>query len=602
MMAEALGLWIREELELPPSAVPSPAVLRRLCSGHTAPLWDFVTRHVRSDRNVKKIRGNLRWYGHLQEMEGAAGPPSRQGALRAELVRRRKELQALEDAIDGAQEAARRLETSLRAGQSRRWAGLQRGAELRLLAAELSSDWLRVGHQGALTEPLKRAGQSCAELSAMLASGAEPEVLVSIKALCRAKEELQRPRPPRDAQQEAQDWLDQAQAALVSHSPGAVLWALQELANQSARALLSGPAPSPQAPPTLRSRLQESWGAVGGVWAQLPPLLSHLSRLRRRLQQLQPHLGSQESTWAAARLSLTRAGLEGFWGSLSRDLQQLRGDPQKPQKTPKSPRSDPKTPKSPELAPKAALGRLQRQLRRRRGRVLRLQQRLQFLNAATRGRRAALRPLQEQVVGVARAGPGSAPPQLEGEGRRRCGLVLGALGALGEPLPHPGAPPPLPELGGQQGVLLARAAALKQQLRQGALRARRAGLGAGPEAPPLPPAAAPLPPPALAAQLRALSGGCRDRIGGWGRLRALVAHWWTQPAQFALATPPGRAPFSHWLRRWREAARGLSAPPTSGMAAPTSGMAAPTSGMDTPTSGTAAVAADPEVEGEGQQE
>ncbi|NWT94355.1 HAUS5 protein, partial [Urocynchramus pylzowi] len=34
----------------------------RLCSGPTAPVWDYVTRHVRSHRNVKKIRGNLRWY------------------------------------------------------------------------------------------------------------------------------------------------------------------------------------------------------------------------------------------------------------------------------------------------------------------------------------------------------------------------------------------------------------------------------------------------------------------------------------------------------------------------------------------------------------
>ncbi|NXV53815.1 HAUS5 protein, partial [Uria aalge] len=34
----------------------------RLCSGPCPPIWDFVTRHVRHPRNVKKIRGNLLWY------------------------------------------------------------------------------------------------------------------------------------------------------------------------------------------------------------------------------------------------------------------------------------------------------------------------------------------------------------------------------------------------------------------------------------------------------------------------------------------------------------------------------------------------------------
>ncbi|XP_032921209.1 uncharacterized protein LOC116999023 isoform X6 [Catharus ustulatus] len=337
------------------------------------------------------------------------------------------------------------------ARQRWRWAELQRGVELQLLGAEPSPDWLRGDHQGALKGPLERPGQSQAELSAMLASGVEPEVLVSIKALCKAREEeLQRPRPLRETQEEAQDWLEQAQAALGRHSPGAVLWALEALANHSTRALLASPAPSPQAPPTLRSHIQ-----------------------------------------------------------------------------------------------------------------LRLQQHLRFLSAATRGRRAALRPLQEQVVGVARAGLGSAPPQLEGEGRHRRGLVLGALG---EPLPNPGALPPLWEtgrgLGGPQGALLSRAAILKQQLRQGALSVHRRrglrglGVGPGPEVPPL------TPPPELTTQLRLVSTSCQERIRAWPRLLDLLDQWWTLPAQWTLATPRGHAPFSHWLQRWQSAALTLQATPT----------------------------------------
>ncbi|CAN8178126.1 unnamed protein product [Coccothraustes coccothraustes] len=304
MMAEALGRWLREEMELPPSAAPSPAALRRLCSGPTAPVWDYVTRHVRNQRNVRKIRGNLRWYGHLQELEAAAAPPSRQGALRAAAARLRKELRGLGDAIADAQETAQRLEAALGEGQSRRWAELQRGAELRLLGAELSPAGLRDGRQGALEPRPPRPGQSRAELSAILASGAEPEVLVSIKALCRAREaELWRPRPHRAANhsgtaQEAPDWLEQAEAVLIGHSPGEVLWALEALANQSTSALLAGPAPSGEAPPTLRSLLQERWGAVGGVWGSLPPLLAHLAQLRQRLG---PHLQRGRGPAGAAR-------------------------------------------------------------------------------------------------------------------------------------------------------------------------------------------------------------------------------------------------------------------------------------------------------------
>ncbi|XP_066064795.1 HAUS augmin-like complex subunit 5 isoform X2 [Chamaea fasciata] len=556
--------------------------------------WGGVCPH----RNARKIRGNLRWYGHLRQVQAAAAaaaPPGRQGALLAARARLRQELQSLEDAIESAQDTARRLEAALGAEQRRRWAELRRGAELRLLGAGLSPERLR-RHQGALKAPRKRPGQSRVELSAILASGAEPQVLVSIKALCAAREaELWRPRPPRKSREEppqAQDWLEQAEAVLIGYSPEAVLWALEALANQSTRQLLSGPAPSPEATPTLRSLIQGCWGAVGALWGALPPLLSHLSHLRRRLGELRPRLGPE----ALHRLFLSRAFLGAFLASLSRDLRPLRQDPPKSpksaQKTPKSPKSTqkipkspksaqktpnlaPKTPKSPDSVPKSpdlgpnrALGRLQRRLRRARERVLRRRQRLRFLSAAARGRRAALRPLQEQVVGVARAGLGSALPSLLEEGRRRRGLVQGALGTLGAPLPQPGpAPPPLEglrEAGLLQGASLSRAAALRQQLRRGALRLRRgAGLAreAGPPPAP-PPASLPEGVAELLPRLRLVSDCCRQRIEAWPHLQGLVRQWWDQPAQFVLATPPGHAPFSHWLQRWRHAAHALQATPT----------------------------------------
>ncbi|NXV83821.1 HAUS5 protein, partial [Atlantisia rogersi] len=51
----------------------------RLCSGPCAPIWDFITRHVRHPRTVKKIRGNLLWYpqnwGRGHAKLGGGGPP-----------------------------------------------------------------------------------------------------------------------------------------------------------------------------------------------------------------------------------------------------------------------------------------------------------------------------------------------------------------------------------------------------------------------------------------------------------------------------------------------------------------------------------------------
>ncbi|KAM3669379.1 uncharacterized protein VK521_005468 isoform 2-T2 [Ammospiza maritima maritima] len=666
MMAEALERWLREEMELPASAIPSPAALRRLCSGPAAPIWDYVIRHVRNQRNVKKIRGNLRLYGHLQELE--------QGALRAVLQRLQNEVRDLGDAIADAQETAQRLDASLEEAQSWRWAELQRGAELRLLGAELGPAGLRDGHERALRAIHKRPGQSREELSAILAAGAEPEVLVSVKSLCKAREvEFQRPCPHRAANhpgkaQEAPDWSEQAEAVLIGHSPEVVLWALEVLANQSTRDLLARPTPSAEAPPTLKSLLQECWGAVGEVWGALPPLLSHLSHLKGQLgTHLEWGMGNngvispkypKNPKWSqkfpgthlergmgndgVTRQFLLREGLLAFRASLGQTLtqlqQELQNPPQEPQKPqnsasklqnpqnsapksqnldpkssdlasksapksalkpqnldPKSPNLDPKSqnldPKSPnlvpnstDLTPNSAPEQLRQQLWKGRGRVLHLQQHLRFLSAATRGRRAALKPLQEQVVGVARAGLGSALPPLEEERLRRRQLALGALGALGEePCPPAQATPPLQglaqEMGVAQGSLLSQVAILRQQLRQGALRLRwGAGPALGAEPEPLAPPPLTVDVAELLARLRLVREGCEQRIRVWPRLQELVSQWWAQPAQWVLAMPPGCAPFSHWLQRWRAAAYALQATPIPEEAPPTPEEALPTVG------------------------
>ncbi|XP_032530293.1 HAUS augmin-like complex subunit 5 isoform X2 [Chiroxiphia lanceolata] len=491
MMAAALDNWLRTEMELQPPAVPPPAVLRRLCSGPGAPVWEFIIRHVKNSRNVKKIRGNLLWY--QQKLEAAVSPPDRQEALQEAVSRMRAEVRRMDQALGGAQEAALRLEELLRAGQSRLWVEHRRGAELRLLGAELAPEGLQ-GLQGALRVPRDRPHRTRAELSATMAMGAEPEVLTSIRSLCMSREgeEFLEPHPPnRDSQELRKDWLEKAEAELGQHHPEEVLWALEALTNDSMRMLRASPTPSPDAPLTTKELIQECWMLVGGVWGSLPPLIFQLNHLQQNLNELVPKLGGDPKI----RLALTRVYLEGVRGSLTRRVQELRGGLEDPQ---------PPTP-----------GVLRQRLQRGRRRVLQRQRRLRLLSAATRGRQALLRLLQGQVRLAAGAGPGSAPPLLEREGRHRR-LLLGALGALGEPLPHPG-PSPLDSL--------------------------RRNLGLGPEQ-----------------RLRLVSDKCQECLEGWPRLLDTVSQWWDLPAQHIQATPPDRIPFSHWLERWRGAVLALTTP------------------------------------------
>ncbi|KAM9604069.1 HAUS augmin-like complex subunit 5 isoform 2-T2 [Morphnus guianensis] len=561
-------------MEIPPGLAPSGPVLRRLCSGSCAPIWEFITRHVRHPRTVKKIRGNLLWYRHLEETKGV-GPAPPEGAL----SRLRQEVGGLGVALGGAQEAALELEAELGAGQSRRGAELRQGLELRLMgaAAARAGQRLRAG-RGALGPPPGQ-WEAGPELEAAVAVGVEPEVLVSVRAVCGMRAEALEaglePRPPeetRDLMDAANErWLRAAKAVLSRHAPGAVLWALEHLARERTRPPRPrktdldpdlDPDLGPEAPPTMKKLIEESWGAVGGLWGRLPPLAARLPPLRLRLarlrQRLAQRLGGDPKIQEAARLALEVAWLTGARGALNRGVQKLRGGATVAT-----------------APPKFSSGEPRRRLLRARRRLTRRQRRLQALATATGTLKKRLRPLQNQVGGVAQAGLGAAPPALAREGERLRRL-LGELGALGEPRPGP-APDPLlpachalglPPYKAPQGALC-RAAALRQELR-----------GRGPRAGPREGAGPPQPHPVvgravggagteLLPRLRLLAAQTHQRIEAWPRLQALISQWWEQPAQWTLAPPPGNIPFSHWMQRWTRAAHALpcprplpSAPPT----------------------------------------
>ncbi|XP_062365930.1 uncharacterized protein LOC134054298 isoform X2 [Cinclus cinclus] len=257
-------------------------------------------------------------------------------------------------------------------------------------------------------------------------------------------------------------------------------------------------------------------GPWGGSGHSSPPMLSQLAQLRQKLELLQPHLGRDESIRTAARLCMAQVGLSAYLESLNWGLQELEGEsPETSKSTPKSepkleqksaprweqrsalrseqrwaPKKESKSesesaPKSDlKLEPKSDLEQLRQQIQKGRRRVL--QQCLRFLIATSRECCVQLHSAQEE------------------------------------------------------GALLSRVAGLKQELHQGMLCVHRRaglGLGEGPE-----PEQLPLPHPEgmteLVPQLQLVRDCSQQQIMAWPQLEQRVSQWWTQPAQWTLATPP----------------------------------------------------------------
>ncbi|XP_030331326.1 HAUS augmin-like complex subunit 5 [Strigops habroptila] len=545
-LAPELSRWVRVELEPPPGADPPEPGLRRRCVGSCAPIWEFLIRHVRHPRNVKKIKGNLLWYQHLKETQQGAGPSAPYMVVGVALRRLRAELGVVGGAVREAEAAALELEAALGAELSRQGAELRRGAELRALgeAAAREGERLRRG----------RGRISSAHREPEPKPGTEPEVAAVCRLREEALQELLEPRPLLMPQDRTMLWMQEAKALLNQHSPTEVLGALERLRKGGVAGDPNiSPAPDPDLPPNLdpaapapaESLIQDCWVTVGELWELVPPLASRLPPLRLRLLQLQheihQHLGGDPQAQEAARLVLEAVGLAGARGALTRQSRELRGGPGG--------------------SPKPALDPLRRRLQQGKEQLSTRWFRLRALAAANGRLRAQLRPLQDRAQGAARP-----PPSLQGEGQRLL-ETLRMMGTGGAPLPPRPAHNPLEPISCAlgmatseplQGALL-RAAALRAELRelQGAGPARGAGPGK-----PRPPrghvvgvASAKLLP-----QLRALSNQTRQRIEDWPRLQDVVSQWWEQPAQWTLAPPPDDVPFSHWLQRWAQATRALGLP------------------------------------------
>ncbi|KAI5214253.1 HAUS augmin-like complex subunit 5 isoform X1 [Manis pentadactyla] len=364
--ARELGCWAAEEMRAPVAARPSESTLRRLCLGQGADIWAYVLRHVHSQRSVKKIRGNLLWYGYQDS------PEARQKLeLEATVARLRAEIRELDQSLElmeqetEAQDVA--MEQALKSMQDIQHRALllrARAGAMRRQQRGLQDAMQRLQNQHKRLQDIERKAKVDMTFGplASAALGLEPVVLGDVRTACTLRtqflQHLLIPQAKRSSVPTTQDdhfvtsyqqWLSSVETLLTNHPPGHVLAALEHLAAEReaeirslcgpdgfqdpemARTQASDQSDSSQALPSMVHLIQEGWRAVGVHVTQRGPLLMERQILTQRLHGLMEEverctLGSSERQ--ALLLGLRRCGL---WAELkalhaqSQELEEAAG-------------------------------------------------------------------------------------------------------------------------------------------------------------------------------------------------------------------------------------------------------------------------------------
>ncbi|CAD7692777.1 unnamed protein product [Nyctereutes procyonoides] len=359
--ARELGCWATEEMGAPVAARAPESTLRRLCLGQGADIWAYVLRHVHSQRSVKKIRGNLLWYGHQDSPEAR-----RKLELEATVARLRAEIQELDQSLElveqetEAQDMA--MEQTLQSIQDTQRRALllraQAGA-MRRQQHGLQDPMQRLQNQLRRLQDIERKAKVDITFGPLTSAslGLEPVVLGDVRTACTLRtqflQKLLTPQAkggsiptPRDDQFGAsyQQWLSSVETLLTNHPPGHVLASLEHLAaereaeirslcssdglqeTEIARSQAPDQSDSSQALPSMVHLIQDSWRAVGTLVAQRGPLLKERQILTRRLQGLMEevnrcNLGSSERQ--ALLLGLWACGLRAELKALHAQNQEL---------------------------------------------------------------------------------------------------------------------------------------------------------------------------------------------------------------------------------------------------------------------------------------
>uniref|UniRef100_A0A673VA79 HAUS augmin like complex subunit 5 n=1 Tax=Suricata suricatta TaxID=37032 RepID=A0A673VA79_SURSU len=364
--ARELGCWAAEEMGVPVAARAPESTLRRLCLGQGADIWAYVLRHVHSQRTVKKIRGNLLWYGHQDSPEAR-----RKLELEATVARLRAEIQELDQSLElmeretEAQDMA--MEQTLRNIQD---------TQRRALLLRAQAGAVRRQQRG-LQDPAQRLQNQLKRLQdiegkakvditfgplSSAALGLEPVVLGDVRTACTLRtqflQNLLAPQAkggiiltPRDDHFGAsyQQWLSSVETLLTNHPPGHILASLEHLAEEREAEIRSLCSPdglqdteitrsqapdqpgSSQALPSMVHLTQEGWRDVGVLVAQRGPLLKEHQILTQRLQALTEEV--ERCTLESSERQALVLGLRscGLWAELkalraqSQELEETAG-------------------------------------------------------------------------------------------------------------------------------------------------------------------------------------------------------------------------------------------------------------------------------------
>ncbi|XP_053523577.1 LOW QUALITY PROTEIN: HAUS augmin-like complex subunit 5 [Artibeus jamaicensis] len=362
MEARELVCWAWEEMEAPEAARVPESTLRRLCLGQGADIWAYVLRHVHSQRNVKKIRGNLLWYGHQYSPEACR----KKLELEAAVARLRTEIQELDQSLElmdqetEAQDMA--MEQALQSMQDTQQHVLllraQAGAMQRQQCGlQHPMQWLQ--NQLRHLQDMERKAKMDVTFGPLTSAalGLEPVVLSDVRTVCTLRTQfLQNLLVPQTKGRSTpthqedhfgtsyQQWLSSVETLLANHPPRHVLAALEHLAAEReaeirslcsperlqdtgiARSQVPDQSDASQALPSVVHLIQEGWQAVSVLVTQRGVLLKEHQILTQRLQSLMKEmerctLGScKRQAWV---LGLRDCGLRAELKALCAQIQEL---------------------------------------------------------------------------------------------------------------------------------------------------------------------------------------------------------------------------------------------------------------------------------------
>eukprot|EP00069_Balaena_mysticetus_P019460 bmy_12287T0 len=315
--ARELGSWAAEEMEAPVAARAPESTLRRLCLGQGADIWAYVLRHVHNQRNVKKIRGNLLWYGHQDSPEARRKLKLEAAVahLRAEILELDQSLELLERETEAQDMAMEQALQSMQDTQRRALLLRAQAGAMRRQQRGLQGPMQQLQNQLKHLQDIERKAKVDINFGPLTSAALSLEPVVLVRVLGhggkgRCPNGLQPPDPVPAEAPDASGQGRQHSTLLTNHPPGHVLAALEHLAAEreaeiqslcsvdelqdteiaSSAPILSSQAPdqpnSSQALPSMVHLIQEGWQSVAALVTQRGPLLKDHQILTRHLQGL----------------------------------------------------------------------------------------------------------------------------------------------------------------------------------------------------------------------------------------------------------------------------------------------------------------------------